>query len=193
MSVSETNLLRKIKGGNVYSDCTLPSAYGVPTLTAGVPAGGVDVGATMGVTTFMYRANIETVEIEQTTGKVAPHVVDEEIGMTFVAGEATATNLKLALSQTHVATVTSGGSTYSVMHLGGHVDVTGNCVAVVAEKANQPGYYYGGMIYNAYISDATEVPHKRGEVQQLSISLAGSALISRSDGDRMGQYFDQSA
>jgi len=192
MAVTEANLLRKIKGGNVYTGCTLPTAYGVPTLTAGVPAGGTDIGATMGTTEFRFRSNIETVEIEQTTAKVAPHVVDEEIGLTFVAGEATANNLKIALSQTEIATVVSGSYTYSVMHLGGHVDVTGSCVAVVAEKANQPGLFYGGMIYNAYIADATVIPHKRGEVQQLNISLAGSALLTRSDGDRLGQYFDQS-
>jgi hypothetical protein len=192
MAVTEANLLRKIKGGNVYTGCTLPTAYGVPTLTAGVPAGGTDIGATIGETVFTYNASIETVEIEQTTSRVAPHVTNEEVQMTFTIGETTADNLKVALSQTHVATVVNSG-TYSVLHLGGHIDVTGNCVAVVAEKSNQPGLYYGGMIYNAYIAGAVNVSHKRSQVQQISVTLAGSALLTRSDGDRLGQYFDQSA
>lgn len=193
MAVTEANLLRKIKGGNIYTGCTLPTAYGAPTLTAGVPAGGTDIGATMGEATFTYNATIETVEIEQTTSRVAPHVTEEEIGLSFTIGETTAANLRIALSQTFVASVVSGDNTYSVMHLGGFIDVTGSCVAVVAEKSNVPGQFYGGMIYNAYIADAVNVPHKRSEVQTVEVTLAGSALLTRSDGDRLGQYFDRAA
>ena len=193
MAVTEANLLRKIKGGNVYTNCTVPTAYGVPTLTAGVPAGGTDVGATIGETTFTYNATIETVEIEQSTSRIAPHVTEEAASLAFTIAETSVVNLQLALSQTHTASVVSGSNTYSVFHLGGNIDVTGNCVAVVAEKANVPGQYYGGMIYNGYISDAVPIPHKRSEVQQIKITLAGSALLTRSDGDRLGQYFDGSA
>jgi len=193
MAVTEANLLRKIKGGNVYTSCTVPDAYGAPTLTAGVPAGGTDIGATIGETTFTYNATIETVEIEQSTSQIAPHVTQEEASLAFTIAESTAANLKLALSQTHIAEVVSGTNTYSVMHLGGNIDVTGNCVAVVAEKANVPGQYYGGMLYNAYISEAVGIIHKRSQVQQIQVTLAGSALLTRSDGDRLGQYFDRSA
>lgn len=187
MAVSELNLLRKIKGANVYVGCTVPAAYGVPTFTAGVPAGGTDLGATMGESVYEYNANIETVEIEQSTSRIAPHVVEETIQLTFTMAETPANNLVTALSQTFEATV----GNYSVMHLGGNIDVTGRCVAVVAEKSNQPGLYYGGMIYNAYIAESVSIPHKRSEVQQIALTLAGSALLTRSDGDRLGQYFDQ--
>lgn len=193
MAVTEANLLRKIKGGNIYTGCAVPTSYSAPTLTAGIPADGTDLGATTGPANFVYNASIEAVEIEQTTSRIAPHVVNEEIGLSFTIAETTATNLQVALSQTHEATVTTGGDTFTVLHLGGHVDVTGNCVAVVAEKANVPGQYYGAMIYNAYIADSVTIPHKRSEVQQVAVTLAGSALIDRSDGDRIGQYFDQSA
>ena len=191
MAVTEANLLRKIKGGNVYTGCTVPTAYGVPTLTAGVPAAGTDIGATIGETIYNYNAAIETVEIEQSTSRIAPHVVEESASLSFTIAETTADNLKLALSQTHTATVVSGANTYSVFHLGGNIDVTGNCVAVVAEKANEPGKFYGGMIYNGYIADAVPISHKRSEVQQIKVTVAGSALLTRSDGDRLGQYFDQ--
>jgi len=191
MAVTETNLLMKIKGGNIYTGCTLPAAYSAPALTAGVPAGGTDVGATIGESTFQYTANIEVVDIEQTTAKVAPHVVDEEIQLSFTMAELTATNLKTALSQTHEATVTVGADTFSVMHLGGNIDVTGSCICVVSEKANQPGKFYGAMIYNAYIADSVSIAHKRGEVAQVEVTMAGSALLTRSDGDRLGQYFDE--
>ena len=187
MAVTEANLLRKIKGANIYVGCTAPNDFLAPTLTAGVPAGGTDIGATMGPATFTYNATIEPVEIEQTTARVAPHVTAEEIGMSFVIGETTAANLKEALSQTFPHT----DGNFTVLTLGGYVDVTGQCVMCVAEKANQPGKYYGGVIYNAYIAGEVNVPHKRGEVQQIEVSLAGSALLTRAEGDQLGQYFDE--
>lgn len=191
MAVNENNLLQKIKGAHVYTGCTLPPSYGGPTLVGGEPAGGTDIGATIGESVYQFNATIETVDIEQTTAQVAPHVTAEAVQMTFTIAEVTADNLKIALSQTHKSEVIVGSDTYDVMHLGGHVDVTGNCVALVAEKANQPSKFYGGYIYNAFVAAETSIPHKRGTVAQVSVTLGGSALLSRSDGDRLGQYFDE--
>lgn len=187
MAVTEANLLRKIKGANVFVGCTEPNAWSAPTLTAGAPAGGTDVGATMGETIFTYNASIEPVEIEQTTALVAPHVVSEAVQMTFTMAETTATNLKEALSQTFAFT----DGNFTVLPLGGFVDVTGQCVICIAEKANVPGKYYGGVIYNAYIAAEAGIPHKRGVVQQVSMTLAGSAVLTRNEGDQLGQYFDE--
>ena len=187
MAVTEANLLRKLKGANIYAGCDLPNAFSAPTLTAGVPGGGTDIGATMGESTFAYNASIELVEIEQATGRVAPHVVEETVQMSFTIGEATSANLKLALSQTFAHT----DGDFSVMTLGGYVDVTGQCVALVAEKSNLPGNYYGAMIYNAYIASEVSVPHKRGVPQAIEVTLGGSSLLTRDEGDQMGQYFDE--
>lgn len=187
MAVTEANLLRKIKGAVVYFDCTVPSVWTAPTLTAGVPAGGTDVGATIGETTFTYAPNIETVEIEQTTAMIAPHVINEEVSLQFTMAETTAANLVRAFSQTFERT----SGSFTVMNLGGNIDVTGRCVAAVAEKSNQPGLYYGAMLYNAYLSSDATVAHKRGEVNVVEITLNGSALLTREEGDQLGQYFDQ--
>jgi hypothetical protein len=189
MAVTEANLLRKIRGANIYFDCTVPSAWTAPTLTAGVPAGGTDIGATIGETTWTYSPNIETVEIEQDTAMIAPHVVSEEMGLQFTIAETTAANLVRALSQTFERT----SGSFTVMNLGGNIDVTGRCVAAVAEKSNQPGLYYGAMLYNAYIASEVSIPHKRGEVNQVQVTLAGSSLLTREQGDRLGQYFDQTS
>jgi len=188
MAVTEANLLRKIKGANIYVGCTAPSDFSAPTLTAGVPAGGTDVGATMGESTFNFNANIELVEIEQTTARVAPHVVEETVGMSFAIGETTVENLKEALSQTFAHT----DGDFTVLTLGGYTEVTGQCVAIVAEKANIPGKYYGAMIYNAFIASEVNIPHKRGEVQSVEITLGGSSVLTRAEGDQLGQYFDES-
>lgn len=187
MAVTEANLLRKIKGANIYYGCDLPTAFGEISLTAGEPAGGTDFGATIGESTFVHNANIELVDIEQASAMVAPHVTAESIGMTFKIAETTALNLREAFSQTFVQT----GTTYDVMHLGGFTAVTGQCFALVAEKASDPGKYYGGMIYSAYVANETSIAHKRGEVQQVEITLAGAAVLTRSEGDQLGQYFDQ--
>jgi len=186
MAVSETAILRKIKGANIFVDCTVPDSYTPPTLAAGVPAGGTDVGATIGESIFNYNATIELVDVEQSAAKIAPHVTEEAISMTFSMAEVDVDNLVFHLGQTF--SYVEGD--FSVMPLGGYIDVTGHCVACVAEKANDPGKYYGGMIYSAYTDGDRAVRHKRGEVSPVEVTLMGIALLSRDAGDQLGQYFE---
>jgi len=188
MAVNEANITRYIKGGVIYTGCTVPGADEGPVLTVGVPAGGTDRGATQGVSTFLYNANITKVDIEQVAGGVSPFVTSETIALEFVMVEGDWENVKYALSQ---ATEVDDG-TMKVLQLGGELCVTGDCVAVVAPKAcGATVKYYGGMVYDAYVAGERSIPVKRGEEARIAVRLEGNSVPTRAEGDQMGQWFEE--
>lgn len=183
--VVESNITKYISAGRIYVGCTTPSAFSAPTLTAGVPAGGTDVGATQGETVFTYNPNIELVEIEQMSSGIAPHVTLEELQMTVTLVEGDADRVKEALGQTHVHT----DGTDKVLTLGGYMEVTGQAVAVVGPIIGTPGRYAGGMIYSAYIASEAAIGWQRGVERTISITFGAAGDPERDEGDQLGQYW----
>jgi len=193
MAISITNIEQYIAPGRVYVDAVVPAPLASvgETLSAdGVPSGGIDVGATTGEAVFRYSATIETVDIEQSTVGVAPHVTAEEATLEFSVAEAVAQNIKRAIGQTFLRDVTGG----KVLSFGGLTSVTGTSVCVVAEKQKAPGKYTGAMIYAAYNEAGLERRFKKGEATFISMTLRGvitSDLLDRPEGDQLGQVFEQ--
>ncbi len=187
MAVNEANITRYIKGGVVYTGCDVPAADSGPILTAGVPASGVDRGATQGVSNFLYNAEITKVDIEQVSGGVSPFVVSEAIALTFTMVEGDWENVKYALSQ---STEVDDG-TMKVLQLGGQLCVTGDCIAIVAPKACGGSLYYGAMLYDAFVSGERTLPFKRGEEKRIAIRLEGNSVPTRAEGDQLGQWFEE--
>lgn len=188
MAINEANITRYIKGGVVYTGCDVPAADSGPTLTVGVPASGVDRGATQGAANFLYNAEITKVDVEQVSGGISPFIVSESIALEFTMVEGDWENVKYALSQ---ATEIDDGS-MKVLQLGGQLCVTGDCVAIIAPKAcGTTTKYYGGMIYDAFVSGERTLPFKRGEETRIAIRLEGNSVHTRAEGDQMGQWFEE--
>ena len=210
MSVTISNVCQYISHGNVYVGAQIPpdlnslgQAYflgangerGSLTCVAGVPSGGTDVGATSGETTYRYNATVEDVDIEQSTTGVCAHVTEEEATLEFTVAEATAQNIKRAMSQGFLRDFTGPGAlTGKVISVGGLTAVTGESICVISEKKEDPGRFVGAMIYNAYNDAGLERSFKKGEATLVSMTfrgLATTATLARSAGDRLGQYFEQ--
>jgi len=193
VAISITNIEQYIAPGRIYVDAVVPAPLASvgETLSAdGVPSGGIDVGATTGEAVFRYSATIETVDIEQSTFGVAPHVTAEEATLEFTVAEPVAENIKRAIGQTFLRDVAGG----KVLSFGGLTAVTGTSVCVVAEKKKTPGKYTGAMIYAAYNEAGLERRFKRGEATFISMTLRGMATtdtLARPEGDQLGQVFEQ--
>lgn len=186
MSVTESNVRKYIKGGDVYVGCDVPGTDEAPSPLPG--GGGAQVGATQGVTNFIYSATIEKTDIEQASGGVAPKVTEEMIAMEFTMVEGDYVNVKYALGQ---ATEVDDGTT-KVLQLGGNLCPTGDCIMVVAEMACAGATkYYGGMIYDAYIAGETTIPVKRGEEMRIAVRVEGNFILTRAEGDQLGQWFEE--
>jgi len=186
MAVVERNILKYIKGGDVYVGCDVPGADEAPSPLP--DGGGAQVGATQGVTNFIYNATIEKTDIEQVASGIAPKVTAELIAMEFTMVEGDYENVKMALGQ---ATEVDDGTT-KVLQLGGNLCPTGDCIMVVAEMACAGATkYYGGMIYDAYIAAEVTIPVKRGEEMRIAVRLEGNSLPLRAEGDQLGQWFEE--
>lgn len=187
MAISEANLKKFVGFGRVYIGATAPGDFGSPTITAGVPTGGEDMGATIGAADFKYNASIDTFKIEQSTLGIVPITQNEEMTCTVRLAETDYTNLRYAFSQTFDRTV----GTRHVLHLGGQIDVTGRNLSVVAEMPSNPGKYYGFMLYSCYPDGEVNVPIKRGDVTRVvEVNFKAAADTTRAIGDQLGQWFE---
>ncbi len=202
MSVTINNICAYISPGNVYVGAQVPAplhSLGEEAhLSAdGVPSGGTHVGATTGEAVYRYSATVETVDIEQSTFGVCPHVTAEEATLEFTVAEATAENIKRAIGQGFLRDFTGPDSlTGKVISVGGLTDVTGTSICVISEKKNDPGRYCGAMIYNAYNDAGLERRFKKGEATFITMTfrgIASTATLDRPAGDQLGQYFEQNA
>lgn len=190
MTVSVANIKRYIVGATVYLGATAATAFNKPTLTAGVPTGGIDVGATRDGAEFTYNAHIESGRIEQTTGPVAPIVTAEEMGCTIRMAETDYVAMQKMLQQAFPVAVGSNPTT-QVLHLGNRIDVTGQTVTVVAPLADKPGKYFGFQLYSAYIAGEVKNSIKRGDVEHaIELKFMATADPTRPDGDQLGQWFE---
>lgn len=187
MAITEANLRKFVGFGRVFIGATSPGDFGTPTITNGAPAGGEDVGATIGNAEFHYNANISTFEIEQATMGIVPIMGGtEECWAVVRLAEMDYTNLRY-LMQTFARTV----NTRKVLHVGGQIDVTGRNLSVVAEMPSNPGKYYGFMIYNAYVDGEITLPIKRGDTSKVvEVTFRAAADTTRAIGDQLGQWFE---
>jgi len=194
MGISITNIEQYIAAGRVYVGAVVPAplaSVGDTLSSDGVPSGGTDVGATSGETVFRYSATVETVDIEQSTFGVAPHVTAEEATLEFTVAEPTAENIKRAIGQGFLRDAAGGGK---VISMGGLTAITGTSICVVAPLKKTPGKYCGAMLYNAYNDAGLERRFKRGEATLVRMTFRGVATtetLARPEGDQLGQYFEQ--
>jgi hypothetical protein len=175
-------------GGSIYKAVTKPADFTEMAHTAGVPAGGTDVGATVGAATFEYRPTISMTDIEQVFGMVAPRLTTETATLRFTTVEATYLNLALAAQ---MATASSTGS-HNILKVGGGTGITPQSVAIIAKNADS-NLYHWVCIYNAVSMDGLTVAYKRGEPRQVAVTLTAIPDVTRSAGDQMAQYFDEAA
>lgn len=196
MSVSVENIRKYLQYANVYVGCAVPppghSMF--EYASAGVPSGGTDIGATQGESTFTYTPTIEGVEIEQSPIPVAPHIASEEATITFTCLEPTASRILDAIGSGGVQGTVTGTGAGTVIRMGGLTDVTGQCVALIAEQPNNRGKYVGCMIYNAISDAGLTRPFKRGEASAVEFTMKSfprTADLDRTEGEQLAQYAEE--
>ena len=196
MATNVDNIKKYISHGEIYVGCSVPpegeSLF--KYATDGVPSGGTHIGATQGESTFNYTPTIDGIEIEQSGVPVAPHITSEELTLTFTCLEPVIGRMRDAIGSGgsyHPITGTGAGHTISI---GGLTDVTGQCVAIVAEQPNNKGKYVGAMIYNAISDAGVARSFKRGEpaaVEFTLMSFPNTDHLTRTAGEQSGQYAEE--
>lgn len=185
VAVDTSYIVKHFSNAKIFTGVTAPADGAVLALTGGAPASGVDIGATQGEATFMYQSKIETVDIEQAYGGVAPHAVSEEVHIRCTMLEHTYANMLRALSQGTGST--SGG--VNKIELGGKTAVTGFCVAMVA-KHDTEALYDVAVIYDAVQMAPVSFDVKRGQERKIQLDLTGRAVPARAVGDQIAQWLE---
>jgi hypothetical protein len=184
-AINQTTITRNIGPASIYVDCTAPASFLPMTHTTGVPTGGRDVGATTGQSTFKYQATIEGIAAEQVGGMLAPHMTSEDASITCTILEVTYQNLLVALGQ-GVGTTTGG---VNRIGLGGTFNVPTRCVCLVAKASDQNTYDLVTLYQAASLSGVT-LTKKRGQPEQVQVTFTGIPDSSRTVGDQLGQFVD---
>ena len=185
MAFSVATIKRNIGPATIYYGCTRPADRTPIALgTGGVPTGGTDIGATQGEATFNYVPTVQGVEIEQVQGPVAPHLVSEQLTITFTMMERDYTKMAQALGMG--TTLTDGG--LNRVHLGGNTNVPTACWALVAKSSDEDTYDVG-LIYDGYVT-LGPIAWKRGEARGIQVTITAQAVSGRTVGDTLGQFLD---
>jgi hypothetical protein len=187
MAVSTLAVRRYTVGGDIYTGVTLPADRTPLVLTNGVPPGGTHVGSTIGVATVEYRPTVNTVDVEQAFGGVAPYISAEAGTLRWTIGEATYQNVQAALGQ---ATHTVQSST-DVLKLGGNTDVPNTCIAIVSHLADAPTQCVWLCVYHAVSMEGGTISFARGTTRAFQVTYNMLADVNRSIGDQLFQYFEQ--
>lgn len=185
-TINSTLISRNIGPADIYVDCTVPAANTPMALAAGgIPTGGRHVGATQGEAVLNYTPTLETIQIEQVSGGVAPRMTAEVGEITFTMLERDYQNMLLAIGQG--TGTTSGG--VNLITFGGKRAVTPRCIVLVAKSSDEDTYDVAVLYQAINMAGASRV-FVKGGTPGIQCTFQAVQVFSRPEGDRGGQLLD---
>lgn len=167
--------------GEIWLDVTVPVTPPI-SLTGGIPASGVFIGATLSPCRFNYRVRTLDIRIQQDTGIVDAVIIEEDGGAEFEVAEFTYETLKRVFMG---ATDATTGITF-----GGNIQTTKHSLTVISKRRLEAKYKVA-MLYSALLgTDGVQVPFARESESRFPIRVTGTSFLStRALGDRQGSIF----
>jgi hypothetical protein len=166
----------------------------------GNPVGGspLPMGASEGAATFHMEAKIEEVAIDQETAPVDALMTAESAYIEATLKESALA--KIAASLAH-ATYNSGTDTglpagaqnYEEITVGGLVPIPQAAIALISPRRGfgTPGKFMVACLYNAYAKNAFQIGYTRSKEATYKVHFEGLALLNRTLGDRVAQFYRQ--
>jgi len=181
MAITTSNI--QFGPGRIYLGATLPGLDAQPIFTAGVPAGGIDIGGTLSAT-INIKTDIEAIMVEQAMAPVDVVGKKLSVSIDLEVAEIDITNLnKYLATSTLVTTVTpnfiQGGSKSAVTIVSG--------IVVVQPRRGTTTEYSYIMLYKAFLPDGISLPFAREKASFLKIKFEGMSDLSRADNDQVYQ------
>lgn len=178
----------------IYTACTVPAANTAATLTAGVPAGGVDQGLTGDAASFTLNRNNYKIMVEQTLAEAGVRATEENVSIKFTLSETDYGKLQQFVQGTTLTADTVSNPKKDTVFGGGQANITSNCVAIVGSNVVAgTTYYYMVMLYDAYVDSDFTFQMAKGAETKYEITMRGKAIASRPVGDQVYQILKQHA
>ena len=167
---------------------------------AGNPVGGspLPMGASEGAATFQMEAKVEELSIDQQTAPVDVVMTGESAYIEVTLKESAL--MKVAAGLAHAtytsgtdANLPAGAQAYEQISVGGAVRIPQAAVALISPRRGftSPGKFLVACLYNAYPKNPFQIGFTRTKEAVYKVRFEGLAVISRSTGDQVAQFYRQ--
>lgn len=187
--------------GFLWYGVQVPAAGGRLLIDAsGNPVNGTPVamGASEGASTFHMEAKIEEISIDQETAPVDSVMTAESAYIEATLKESSLLKISKGLAHTTYtsgtdASLPPGAQSYEQLTVGGLVTVPQAAVALVSPRRGytSPGKHLVACLYNAYAKEPFQIGFTRTKEAVYKVRFEGLAVITRPQGDRVGQFYRQ--
>jgi len=167
---------------------------------SGNPIGGspLPMGASEGAATFHLEAKIEEILIDQETAPVDAVMTAESAYIEVTLKESSLAKIGYALAHDTYSSGTdtglpTGAQNYEQITVGGLVAVPCCSVALISPRRgfSSPGKFMVACLYKAYPHDPYQVGFTRTKEATYKVRFEGLAVLSRTQGDRVAQFYRQ--
>jgi hypothetical protein len=186
----------QIGAARIWTGVTKPASGAPPTIlpinASGEPGSGDEVGYTTGPAVFSYKQVKNPIMAEQSLNPVDVYVTSEEGSLVFEAMERTYQTLKLAFD--NVSAVTDAGKD---LFYGG--DSTGlssvftTCCVLTSRRRLAPTKFEVLTLYKVYSVEGIQLAYTRTKESTYKVTMNALIDTTRDVGDRLFQWYRQSA
>ena len=166
----------------------------------GNPVGGapLPMGASDGAATFHMEAKIQEVAIDQETAPVDALMTAESAYIEATLKESALAKIAASLAHATYSSGTDAGlpvgaQNYEEITVGGLIAVPQAAIALISPRRgfSSPGRFMVACLYNAYAKNAFQIGFTRSKEATYKVQFEGLALLNRSVGDRVAQFYRQ--
>lgn len=182
----------RVAAGRLYANVTPPSSGSPLALTTGVPASGTEMGLTQGESVFTYEVTYDEELADQVLSPVGVFATQEQMQLEFTLLEYVARNLQDLMQQ---VTLTSNEGTtpkYDLFTIGttspvGATVALQSVTLISSIPGTNPLRYTIVMLYQAYQQAPATMRYTREGSTIMKATYRAMPLLSRNDGDLLGQ------
>jgi hypothetical protein len=180
--IGTQTIARNIVSADLFTNCTPPPNFTPMTHVAGVPTGGIHVGALQGEVSCTMNSTVSVVDTEQTLMGIAPHISEQRAKI-----EATMLQLDFANLQRILPQATPlAASGINSLFMGGNVYVIPVCIVVIGQLAGT-NQYAEFVLYSACQQESLAMEISKAGVRTVKVTFEGYMDMSRAPGDRLCQ------
>ena len=171
----------------------LIDAVGSPTQGSPLP-----MGSSEGAATFHMEAKIEEIAIDQETAAVDAMMTAESAYIEVTLKESSLAKLSKGLAHATYSSgsdagLPSGAQAYEEITVGGLVTIPQAPVVLISPRRGfaSPGKFMVACLYNTYAKDPFQIGFTRTKEAVYKVRFEGLAVLARSQGDRVAQFYRQ--
>ena len=166
----------------------------------GNPVGGTPfpMGASEGAATFHMESKIEELSVDQETAPVDAVMTAESAYLEMTLKESSLAKVSKALAHATYSSGTDSGlpdgaQAYEQISVGGLISLPQAAVALISRRRgfSAPGKFIVACLYSTYAKEPFQTGFTRTKEAVYKVRFEGLAVLTRTQGDRVAQFYRQ--